>query len=98
MNFEHQGSRKRHSPRVGKEFSGQIGTNFGVGLAGMRERVRELGGELDIQSKAPGPLISVTMPVPGAAQAADASAAAWQLSSGSRFRGEAVPPPHLQRS
>ena len=40
------------------------GTNFGVGLAGMRERLRELGGQLDIQSKAPGTVISVTLPLP----------------------------------
>ena len=40
------------------------GTNFGVGLAGMRERLRELGGQLDIQSRASGTLVSVTMPLP----------------------------------
>ena len=51
------------------------GINFGVGLAGMRERLRELGGQLDIQSKAPGTLISVTMALPGAAKTAHASAA-----------------------
>jgi two-component system NarL family sensor kinase len=51
------------------------GANFGVGLAGMRERTRELGGQLDIQSKAPGTLISVTMPLPQTAQAANFSAA-----------------------
>jgi signal transduction histidine kinase len=30
----------------------------------MRERLRELGGQLDIQSKAPGTVISVTLPLP----------------------------------
>jgi signal transduction histidine kinase len=39
------------------------GTTFGVGLTGMRERVRELGGELDIQSSPTGTLISVTLPL-----------------------------------
>jgi signal transduction histidine kinase len=51
------------------------GTNFGVGLAGMRERLRELGGRLDIQSGAPGTLISVTMPLPQASNTTRASAA-----------------------
>lgn len=40
------------------------GINSGVGLAGMRERLRELGGQLDIQSQAPGSLISATLPIP----------------------------------
>jgi signal transduction histidine kinase len=39
------------------------GTNAGVGLAGMRERIRQLGGRLHIQSCAPGTLISVSMPL-----------------------------------
>jgi len=39
------------------------GTKSGVGLAGMRERIRELGGHLNIQSITPGVLISVTMPI-----------------------------------
>jgi signal transduction histidine kinase len=40
-----------------------IGMKSGVGLAGMRERVRELGGQLTIQCCEPGTLISVTMPL-----------------------------------
>jgi signal transduction histidine kinase len=40
------------------------GTNSGVGLAGMRERIRELGGQLNIQSAGTGTLISVSMPLP----------------------------------
>ena len=51
------------------------GANFGVGLAGMRERLRELGGQLDIQAKAPGTLISVTMPLNEATNNTSASAA-----------------------
>jgi signal transduction histidine kinase len=38
-------------------------SNSGVGLAGMRERVRELGGQLRVQTCAPGTLISVAMPL-----------------------------------
>jgi signal transduction histidine kinase len=51
------------------------GTNFGVGLAGMRERLRELGGQLDIQFKAPGTLISATMPLPEVSRITSTSAA-----------------------
>lgn len=39
------------------------GTDSGVGLAGMRERVRELGGELSVQRCTPGTMISVTVPI-----------------------------------
>lgn len=39
------------------------GTGFGVGLSGMRERVRELNGELEIQSNSSGTVISVTLPL-----------------------------------
>jgi signal transduction histidine kinase len=38
------------------------GTNSGVGLAGMRERLRELGGQLEIRN-ANGTLVSVTLPL-----------------------------------
>jgi signal transduction histidine kinase len=61
-----------------EELSGRFwtkGSSLGVGLAGMRERVRELGGQLDILSQTPGTLISVTLPLPEAAQTFDASAA-----------------------
>jgi len=39
------------------------GTDVGVGLAGMRERVREQGGRFDIQSDKTGTTITVTMPI-----------------------------------
>jgi len=50
------------------------GTNFGVGLAGMRERLRELGGQLQIRSEH-GTIVSVAMPLKESAKAVDASAA-----------------------
>jgi len=39
------------------------GSSAGVGLAGMRERVRELGGELGIESDPTGSLLRITIPV-----------------------------------
>jgi two-component system, NarL family, sensor kinase len=41
----------------------KTGTNVGVGLAGMRERVREQGGRFDIQSDKAGTTITVTIPI-----------------------------------
>jgi signal transduction histidine kinase len=38
-------------------------TKVGVGIAGMRERVRELGGEFKIVSTLGGTTISATMPL-----------------------------------
>ena len=45
----------------------------GVGLAGMRERVRELGGTFEVSSGAEGTVLRVTLPVPSrqAAMASD---------------------------
>jgi signal transduction histidine kinase len=39
-----------------------LGTNNGVGLSGMRERVRELGGTLDIQSNGSGTTVTAVIP------------------------------------
>jgi|KBSMisStaDraftv2_1062788.scaffolds.fasta_scaffold09052_2 signal transduction histidine kinase len=39
------------------------GTNVGVGLAGMRERVKELGGSLVIESSSQGTLLRATLPI-----------------------------------
>jgi signal transduction histidine kinase len=39
------------------------GARLGVGLAGMRERIREQGGKLDVQSDGTGTTITVTMPL-----------------------------------
>jgi two-component system NarL family sensor kinase len=38
------------------------GTRFGVGVAGMRERIHELGGHFDVQSGPSGTLVSATLP------------------------------------
>jgi signal transduction histidine kinase len=50
-------------------------TNPGVGLAGMRERMRELGGQLSIQRCVPGTLISVSIPLSEGASEMTVSAA-----------------------
>ena len=47
----------------------------GVGLGGMRERVRELVGQFDISSNASGTTVRVSIPLQSVAVAADASAA-----------------------
>ena len=39
------------------------GSDLGVGLAGMRERVNELGGILEVRSEKPGTSIRVTVPI-----------------------------------
>ena len=48
----------------------KTGTDVGVGLAGMRERVREQGGRFEIQSGKTGTTITVTMPIVAAQSAA----------------------------
>jgi signal transduction histidine kinase len=40
-----------------------VGNNHGVGLSGMRERVRELGGTLDIQSNGSGTTVTALLPI-----------------------------------
>lgn len=42
----------------------KVGTNVGVGLAGMRERVKELGGTLNIESDKKGTILRVSVPLP----------------------------------
>jgi signal transduction histidine kinase len=39
------------------------GSDSGVGLAGMRERVNELGGSFEVFSEKPGTSIRVTLPI-----------------------------------
>jgi signal transduction histidine kinase len=50
------------------------GISFGVGLTGMRERVRELGGHLEVQAKSPGTLVSVALPLTEKVHVKDAAA------------------------
>ncbi len=50
------------------------GTTLGIGLTGMRERVRELGGHLDIQSSGAGTQILVTVPLTAAVSTPSRSA------------------------
>jgi len=45
-----------------RRFNSSVGV-AGVGLTGMRERVRELGGHLEIHSRQPGTTISVALPM-----------------------------------
>jgi signal transduction histidine kinase len=47
---------------VERRVSMSLGTNNGVGLSGMRERVRELGGTLEIQSNGNGTTVTAVIP------------------------------------
>jgi len=49
-----------------------VGTGTGVGLAGMRERIHELGGDFEIESGPGGTQIAVNMPLAEQAKAAEA--------------------------
>lgn len=53
----------RGIPAESLEASQPNGRSVGVGLAGMRERVNDLGGRLDIQSSSKGSLIMVLVPL-----------------------------------
>jgi signal transduction histidine kinase len=52
---------------VEHRFSQARGKNHGVGLSGMRERVRELGGTLEIHSNEKGTVVTAALPVNSAA-------------------------------
>jgi signal transduction histidine kinase len=41
----------------------EAGTGVGVGLAGMQERISELGGRLEISAASPGTVVTVSMPI-----------------------------------
>jgi two-component system NarL family sensor kinase len=47
------------------------GETVGVGLRGMRERVRQLGGSLEIRSNGHGTIVIATMPFEGSARSSD---------------------------
>ena len=47
----------------------------GVGLRGMRERLRQMGGQLEVQSNPNGTLILATLPIAGGARESSASTA-----------------------
>jgi signal transduction histidine kinase len=49
-----------------------MGGSAGVGIAGMRERVRELGGRFDIHSGKTGTVVSVTLPMSRASESTEA--------------------------
>jgi signal transduction histidine kinase len=42
------------------------GAEFGVGIPGMRGRLRQLGGKLEIRSRARGTTVIASLPLPGA--------------------------------
>jgi signal transduction histidine kinase len=42
------------------------GSDVGVGIAGMRERLKELGGRLEIESDSAGTLLRASIPLPEA--------------------------------
>jgi signal transduction histidine kinase len=46
------------------------GKNLGVGLVGIRERVRELGGTLEIEATPSGTEVKASVPIAGAAAVA----------------------------
>ncbi len=48
---------------LAKSFANRTGA-VGVGLAGMRERVRQLKGQLNIRPARPGTLLAVSLPLP----------------------------------
>lgn len=47
-----------------EKLAGMQGQRLGVGITGMRERIRHFGGTMDIQSNEKGTKISVKLPVP----------------------------------
>jgi two-component system NarL family sensor kinase len=44
------------------------GAGAGIGLAGMRERLREFGGRLEVESDATGTLIRAVIPISASVQ------------------------------
>jgi signal transduction histidine kinase len=52
---------------VATNHNGSASKGHGMGLSGIRERVRELGGKLEVQSSGAGTSIIATLPVAAAA-------------------------------
>jgi signal transduction histidine kinase len=48
--------------------------SVGVGIAGMKQRVKELGGDLQLRQGDPGTIVEVTIPIPASARAEAAPA------------------------
>lgn len=55
--------------------------SIGIGLGGMRQRVKEFGGELRLHDAAPGTLVEVTIPIAGAAAVPSSAATVGSASS-----------------
>jgi two-component system, chemotaxis family, CheB/CheR fusion protein len=66
--FEVKDYGKGIDPELMRQFK-QSGGGAGVGLAGMRERLRELDGSLEVESDASGTLIRAVVPIPGTVKA-----------------------------
>ena len=62
------------------------GKTIGVGLRGMRERVRQLGGNLEIESNGHGTIVTATVPIAesldGQIQPSSGKPKHWAASSG----------------
>lgn len=72
----------------GKGMSGDVlarfaesGSNVGVGLAGMRERAKELGGTLEVHSGKKGTRLHVTIPIPDGSDDSALSLSTPQIAS-----------------
>jgi PAS domain S-box-containing protein len=61
-------------PREALESFNTSGNGVGVGLAGIRERVREVDGKLDLSSTTDGTILRVSVPVAGAREPANLKA------------------------
>jgi signal transduction histidine kinase len=83
-------------PEVLETFN-RTGGRVGVGLAGMRERVREQGGTFDVQSSGRGTAIIVTMPKAPLTETRGAAAAATSASD-AIAPGAAIDPAGAQRN
>lgn len=59
----------------------QSGTNVGVGLAGIRERVKELGGAFDVKSSHKGTTLKIAIPISEQAQSNYSSGPSSQMYS-----------------